>query len=134
MLLRGRTLPASGNEGPVLLPYHWLKVDPTVGTWYPWRYGADDAEGENAWSRPDLNRHRFARQTQVRQADGSFTNGGRTVSVSVQARLPQGDDFFDVPFVNRDLGPNDWSSGTCGLDDDSGCVGPPAPSTSAGCR
>ena len=124
MYVRGETLPASGNEGPVLLPYHWQKIEPGVGTSHDWSYGADDATGENAWSTPDLNRHRFTRQTQVRHDDGGFTNGGRTVSVSVQARIPAGFGTIEVPMVTRDLGPNDWSSGTCGLDDDSGCVGP----------
>jgi len=65
MYVLGSTLPSSPNEGSVLLPYHWQKIEPVVGTWYPWKYGANDADDER---KPSTVAH-FG---EVRSEEGKF--------------------------------------------------------------
>lgn len=107
------TVRAISDGRSLLNSYHWRKLTPVLGTWYPWFYGADDAADENTWAHADLNRYFFTRQTQVRDpATGLSVNGGASVQVGVV------DASYDPPAAVAVLTPGDRTSGTCG----SGCL------------
>lgn len=123
-----RSLPASDNEQQAITPYHWSKRSYAADIWYPWEFGGDEARRENTWSQAGINRYRFTRQTQDFSPDtGAYANGGRSIFVTAETRHPLPSPFtgfINAPVVSRELGPNDWSSGSCLANDDIGCLGP----------